>query len=363
LAAAGLFGRAFFQKCLTAPGLETRQVLVVPLRFPPAARGASGRIVQDLAGHIRSLPGVRSVAYANNVPLADRRPANAIVPAIDSRPSLDLSSASPGYFETLGIRILRGRGFRESDFRADSRVAQAVVSESLARTVWPRQDPLGRRLLMASGPSLDIVGVAKDVSSPLADSPVAYILEDPNAGETNLLVRCMGDAQAAARAIQAAVREADPEFLVTARPLQTWIDEQVSTYLRIASFAWTIGLVACVLAIVGIYGVVSFEVSRRTREIGIRAALGAKRLDILREVLVSGGKPVVAGLFAGLWLSLAAGAVLRHEMLGAPAGIDSGSAVVYLGTALLLALAAMAAISISVRRGSQVDPMEALRHE
>jgi ABC-type antimicrobial peptide transport system permease subunit len=134
-------------------------------------------------------------------------------------------------------------------------------------------------------------------------------------------------------------------------------------YLRIASFAWTIGLVACVLAIVGIYGVVSFEVSRRTREIGIRAALGAKRLDILREVLVSGGKPVVAGLFAGLWLSLAAGAVLRHEMLGAPAGIDSGSAVVYLGTALLLALAAMAAISISVRRGSQVDPMEALRHE
>jgi putative ABC transport system permease protein len=122
-------------------------------------------------------------------------------------------------------------------------------------------------------------------------------------------------------------------------------------------------VVAWVLAIVGIYGVVSFEVSQRTREMGIRAALGAQRLDILREVLVSGGKPVVAGLFAGLWLSLAAGAVLQHEVLDAPAGIGAGGAVVYLGTALLIALAAAAAISISARRDSQVDPMEALRQE
>lgn len=363
LAAAGMFGRAFFETYLTSPGLETRQVLVVPLRFPPAARDAARGTVLDLAGRIRSLPGVRSVAYANGVPLTDRRSANAVVPAIDSSPSLDLRSASPGYFETLGIPILRGRSFRESDSRAGGGVAQAVVSESLARTIWPGQDPLGKRLLLASGQYLDIAGVARNVSSPLSDSPVAYVLDDPNTSETNLLVRWVGDPRAAARAIQAAVRAADPDFLVTARPLQAWIDDQVSVFLRIGSFVWTIGVVAWVLAIVGIYGVVSFEVSQRTKEIGIRAALGAKRLDILREVLVSGGKPVVAGLFAGLWLSLAAGAVLQHEVLDAPAGIGAGGAAVYLGTALLLAIAALAAISVSASRGSQVDPMEALRQE
>jgi hypothetical protein len=363
LVAAGMFGRAFLETRLASPGLETRHVLVVPLRFPPAARDASRGKALDLAGRIRSLPGVRSVAYANGVPLADRRPASAIVPAIDSSPSLDLSSASPGYFETLGIPILRGRAFRDSDVGADGRVAQAVVSQSLARTVWPGQDPLGKRLLLASGQYLDVTGVARDVSSPLSDSPVAYVLEAPNASGTDLLVRCVGDPQAAASAIRAAVQKADPDFLVTVRPLQTWIDDQVSVFLRVGTFVWTIGVVALALAIVGIYGVVAFEVSQRTREIGIRAALGAKPRDILREVLVSGGKPVVAGLFAGLWLSLAAGAVLKHEMLDAPAGIDAGGAVVYLGTALLLAMAAAAAISISARRGSHVDPMEALRHE
>jgi ABC-type antimicrobial peptide transport system permease subunit len=217
--------------------------------------------------------------------------------------------------------------------------------------------------LLASGQYLDVTGVARDVSSPLSDSPVAYVLEAPNASGTDLLVRCVGDPQAAASAIRAAVQKADPDFLVTAKPLQTWIDDQVSVFLRVGTFVWTIGVVALALAIVGIYGVVAFEVSQRTREIGIRAALGAKPRDILREVLVSGGKPVVAGLFAGLWLSLAAGAVLKHEMLDAPAGIDAGGAVVYLGTALLLAMAAAAAISISARRGSHVDPMEALRHE
>jgi predicted lysophospholipase L1 biosynthesis ABC-type transport system permease subunit len=238
-----------------------------------------------------------------------------------------------------------------------------VASESLARTVWPGQDPLGKRLLLTSGQYLDISGVARDVPNPLSDSPVAYLPEDPNTGATNLLVRCVGDPRAAGRAIQAAVRAANPDFLVTARPLQTWIDDQEGVFLRIGSFVWTIGAVAWALAIVGIYGMVSFEVSRRTREIGIRAALGAKRLDILREVLVSAGKPVAAGLVAGLWLSLAAGAILKHEVLDAPAGIDAGSAVAYLGTTVLLALAAVAAISISARRGSHVDPMEALRHE
>ena len=122
-----------------------------------------------------------------------------------------------------------------------------------------------------------------------------------------------------------------------------------------------LGLVATVLATTGIYGAVSFAVNQRTRDLGIRLALGATRTDIVREVLVSGGRPVLRGLFIGLWLSVALAGSLRQNMKGTPLRLDSGDPLLYGGAALLLAAAALVAMSGPARRGSRSNPLDALR--
>jgi putative ABC transport system permease protein len=145
--------------------------------------------------------------------------------------------------------------------------------------------------------------------------------------------------------------------------LQSWIFQVTETLWNVVSLIVLLGLIATALATTGIYGAVSFAVNQRTRDLGIRVALGASRFDIVREVLVSGGRPVLRGLFVGLWLSVGLAASLRQNMKGTPLRLDSSDPLLYGGAALLLAAAAILAMSGPARRGSQSDPLEALRSE
>jgi ABC-type antimicrobial peptide transport system permease subunit len=178
-----------------------------------------------------------------------------------------------------------------------------------------------------------------------------------------VLVRFDAGAATAPMAVRAALRQLDPDLMSLARLLAKWFDEITEALWNLVALIVILGLVATVLTTTGIYGAVSFAVNQKTRDLGIRVALGATRLDIMREVLISGGKPVLHGLILGLWLSVATAAALRESVKGSPIRLDSTDPLLYCGIVLLLAAAALGAMLGPARRGAQSDPLEALRCE
>lgn len=238
-----------------------------------------------------------------------------------------------------------------------------MVSRALAQTFWPREDPLGKSLAL-KGIDATVVGVAKDVDPVRfggSENPPLYLMRRADPTRNALAVRFDGDPNKGALAVRAAMRDFDPGMFVVARALQSWIDQVTEALWNVVSLIVVLGLVAAVLATSGIYGAVSFAVHQQMRDLGIRVALGASRFDIVREVFVSGGRPVVRGLFFGLWLSVAMAANLRQNMKGSPLRLDSGDPLLYGGAALLLAVAAVLAMAGPARRGSKSDPLDALR--
>jgi predicted permease len=368
LVEAGVFGRAQYRNFGTDPGYETRKVLVARLRFPAGnSRAASGATFRQVAERVESLPEVRSIAYANNIPFLgqltmDMRPSGQEPGA--ARP-VDLNGASPKYFETLGIPIVQGREFRDSDMATGGSAVPVIVSETLASRYYPNQDPIGKRLELVQG-SMQVIGVARDVNRTSyggTGNPVAYWLGPPSGQQTFLLVRFEGAGQAAADAVRVAVREVDPELVVVPRSLQAGIDEDASNLWNVVVLVEILGSVAVLLALTGIYGVVAFTVTQKARDLGIRVALGAQRTDIIREVAWCGAKPVVRGLLAGLGLSLAGAGVLRQAFQSAQFRLETGDPLVYAGAVVLLGLASFLAMSGPARRAALADPLSTLRCE
>jgi predicted permease len=364
LVAAGLFARVFFQIAFADPGFDTNRVIAVSVRFPMTGdsrtdRAESAEVIRALVDRVRSVPGIRAATYANDMPVDGGGSRSAVKDG--SFVPFRQFAVSPGYFETLGLPILRGRAFQFTDRRAGRESTDSVISQAMARALWPGVDPIGKRIITAGGPVLNVIGVAADARDPGRNSlPAAYIFEEPGMAGSYLLARCNGEPQAAARAIQSAIREFKPEFMVTPMPLQKWLDRLASIAARYGSVVWITGLMACALAIAGIYGVASFEVGVRTKEIGIRMAVGAQRRDIVRQMLLSVGRPVGAGVLAGLWLSLGASGLLS-AVSGTESPMDPANALVHLGCAVLLAGAAAGAVLVSTLRRLRRDPVEALR--
>jgi ABC-type lipoprotein release transport system permease subunit len=257
----------------------------------------------------------------------------------------------------MGVPLLGGRDFQEGDARS------VIVSQSLARAFWPWKNPIGQTLALPEG-GATIVGVARDVE-PLrfggSENPAAYRMRQPNATHNWMSVRF--DSALSAPAVRNAIHQTYPDMMALARPLQSWIDEIAEDLWNVVALIVILGMVATALATSGIYGAVSFAVNQRTRELGIRVALGAQRIDIVREVLIAGGKPVLHGLLAGLWLSVAAAAGLRQSVQGSPLRLDTSNPLLYVAAALLLGLAALIAMIAPAHRGSKSDPLDALRCE
>lgn len=277
----------------------------------------------------------------------------------DASQPVDIYTASPGFFATLGVPILHGREFRDTDGAA------VVVSESLANAFWPRRDPVGRTLALPSG-AAEIVGIARDIASMRlggSDNPPLYRLRQVDARSNVMSVRFARNAAAGALAVRNALHDIEPNLLVFPMPLQDWIDRFTQGLWNVASLIVVLGIVATVLASTGIYGAVSFAVNQSTRDLGIRVALGATRGDIIRQVFVSCGKPVLYGLIAGMWLAVPTAAGLRESVRGSPIRIDNSEPLLYGAAALLLACAAALAMLGPARRGASADPLEALRSD
>jgi predicted permease len=364
LVGAGLFAQAEYRILKTDPGYQPRRVLVAPLRFPEGATPEASRsLMQSVAFRLQGVPGVQSVSYSDEPPLLGHDTVEVRFPGRwgDAMQTVDVYAAAPAYFQTLGLPLLRGREFQETDRGA------VVVSDSLAKKLWPRQDPVGKLLQLPEG-RIPVIGVARDVSPVRfggSENPPAYRLTPLNKERTFLMVRFDGSTPGGTPALlgaaRAAIRSVSPEILGVSRILQDWIDEYTAVLWNLVTLIGMLGLVAIALATTGIYGAVAFAVSQRTRDLGIRVALGATRWDIVREVFVSGGKPVMHGVFFGLWQSLVMATALKQTFKSTPIQLDSSDPMVYVAAAGLLLSAGLLAMLAPARRASVADPLESLR--
>jgi predicted permease len=381
LACAGLLIRSGLALGRVDPGFEPEGVLSARLALPaegypdaPRVRDAFSRLVEDL----RAAPGVVEVALVNQVPLGGGSGSNGLLP--EGRPfdpaNLVLASfrlVTPEYLRSLGIPLLAGRGLGPGDRAGTAKVM--LVNETLAREAFPGEPAIGRRIACCEEPVdgqppwKEIVGVVGDVHGLGLDRPdrATFYLplgqEPPEAWgwlqRTMLVVvRGHGDPAALTGTVRAAVRRLDPELPIydvaslDQRLRGSLARERFNTLLLTA-----LGGLGIVLAAVGIYGVIAYWVGRRTREIGVRLALGASRGRVLALVLRQTAAPVAAGLVLGLALAAAGSRLLASQLYGVPPGDPVTLATV----TAALAAAALTAAWLPARRALAVDPSRALR--
>jgi predicted permease len=329
-----LFARAEFSMVSTNPNFETRQVLQVPLNTRAPFPG-------DLETMLKGIPGVQSVCFATVPPLAGKTPD---VVDLNGR-QVVLNYLSPGCFATLGIPIVNGT--------ADS----LVVSQAFAQ---------GRNLVGTTILGKRVSGIAHDltyVRPGVIDGPVIYQARTQESPSDSVLVRIDGDAETIAQAISRALLALDSNQTAVPATLSSRIDETASRFAVIEGMVVILGIVALVLAVVGIYGVVGFVVIRRMKELGIRLALGASTMDLLRAVVGPGLKPILIGLALGTAFAAAGSFGLQQIFRSSPISLDVGNPLPYAAVSLLLVCAATAAMLVPGLKAAFTIPAESLRED
>lgn len=370
--AAGLFMRALDRAASLPTGFDQTNVDVVSLdlalgRLTPETGRAFAR---DLVERTGALPGVVDATVAVDLPLdggrmgfGSARIPGSPGPLPDGGLAADWNVVEPGFFRTLGVRLSRGRDFDARDDLSAPKVA--IVNEAFARAAWPGQDPLGRQMETDTGDGFEprtVIAVAEDarfVSPASPAEPYIYVpLAQVYNGRINLLVRTAGPS--AIPAVRALVREMNASLPVTvAMPLSEITALNTIPQRVVGSIAGTLGIVGMLLAAMGIYGVTAYAVSRRTREIGIRVALGASSREVMRLVLRQGAVLTAVGVALGLALAAAGAQVIRSLLYGI-SGVDP---LTFATACALFGVVALIATYIPARRALAVDPMVALRNE
>ena len=345
------------------PTVDATHVLVANYDPPPLA---SASTFAATTARLAALAGVRSVAFArgSNGELGGEGTPMSVRGASGGVRRVAMNVVSPSYFDTLNRSIVQGRALRDEDGR--SPITPVVVSETLARLWWPRGGAIGAVLETQDRHSYEVVGVVRG-DQPLAggsfDPMQAYTLAGPNPSRGLLVVRFEGDAQPLRVAVREALRNLGPASSSEPTTLAAANASMAATFMPLVDMVGTVGVTAIVLALVGIYGVVSFSVGRRTREIGVRIALGATRADIMRLVLTTGARPIAAGLACGLTLAVPGAIALSRIFERTPVPLRAGDPLPYIVVAVLLALAALLAMSLPARRAAAVPASVSLRAE
>jgi len=375
LVGAGLFVRSLRNVQAIDTGFAAERLLLasVDLRGSRMTREQADEFWRRALERVLALPGVRAAALGAMPPFEMMMMMPAAVPGRptpDGRPlPAQTDFADANYFATLGIRLVQGRPFTEAD--RDGAAPVAIVNEALARRFWGGESPLGQCIRLGDVGSdascHEVVGVAADArysditqaAGPFFYRPRAQ--RPPTARPMTVMhVRTAGDPAASAGAVRQALQGIDAAVpFVNVRPLVDLIRPQALPW-RIGTLLFTLfGALGMVLAAVGLYGVISFLVAQRTREVGVRIALGAQRRDVLALVLGQGARLIVAGVATGA-LAAAAAARLFASMMYGVSGLDP---LVYAATALVLGTVALFATWVPARRATRVDPMVALRAE
>ena len=377
LVIAGLFTRSLGAVQHTNLGFDPRNV--VDLAMDPSEIGYDEpqglAFYKSLLDRVRALPGIQSASLNSSLPMSNYGNNDYLKisdyqnPPGQGLPLVAYGVVSTEYFETMRIPLLRGRSFTEADAQGAPYVA--VVSQAFAARYWPNQDPIGKRFAKVSGvtnPVYEVVGIAKDchfsdLTSPIDPYFYLPLAQDYAISSLSILeVRSAAPPDVASREAQDVVRSLAPNLPLFDIHTMTESLDTLQGFLLFrlaAGLAAALGLLGLILAIIGVYGVISYSVSQRTHEIGIRMALGAQRAEVLTMILRQGLVIVAAGLVLGC-LSAFAAARLISSML---VGVSAADPATYSAVTLTLALVALLACYIPARRAMRVDPMVALRYE
>ena len=381
------FVRDLLKTELRDPGYSTEDQLLVdleatdlffttPLAVPhetPAHNIERTRMTyRRVLAETASLPNIESSGLTSTLPFTAGRQAHTVVSREEysaGNPQghgVNQASISSGYFETAGIRLLSGRYINERDLVSQPLVA--VVSESVARALWPGQNPIGRYIARYDSSSgqvaqswFEVVGVVRDVKPALSaeTNPVVYFpLDQQITPSVSLIVKAHGTPGDLKKSLKMVIAEAGSNLEITnIRTMKDAVGELLYPRRMITAILVISGLFGLFLATIGVYGVVSYSVARRTREIGIRAALGAQKQNIMSMVIGEGAKVTILGSTLGTILALAAARIVSSLILPLP----SLDVVSFLAVLFIVGIVVLTACYVPARRAAGVDPMKALR--
>ena len=374
LVGAGLLGKSLYRLLHVDIGLEADHLATITVTAPNARYSTNQQITalaDRLSMRLAALPGAQSVGLSSRRPLVG---GNTMWTRVVGRPytsgehdEVHYREVTAGYFTTLQARLIRGRHFRDDE--DETKPPVVIINRALARKYFSAGDPLTNQLVYAppsTQPPMAIVGVIDDIKESPLDSetpPTIYVpfRQDPTSGFA-MFVRTSQAEESVVPVITAAIREVDPAIpAFGGSTMRALVNDSQSAYLRRSSAALVSGFaaIAWVLGVVGLYGVVTYSVSQRTREIGVRMALGAQRSAILQLVLREAGWLTSAGVIAGVVCAVGAATLMRSLLFG----VTSWDVPTLFTACGVLGLSALAASCIPARRAASVDPAEALRAE
>jgi predicted permease len=384
---AGLFGRSLMKVLEVNPGFRVDSIVTMDVSLPwvtdPAAKAGQGIFFATLIDRLGQVPGVRKVGATSGVPMDGGLPdgmfllvtQNELPKTMDGLQALsqqkerlgtaDFCVATAGYFQVLGIPLVRGRMFDERDGAESPHVA--VISESLARDRWPDRDPIGHTIEFGNMDGdlrlLTIVGIVGDthvygLESPPRPTVYVNLFQRPR---STITVTMLSDADTGpvASAARAVLQDLNPEIPARFRTLSQVYAASLGSRRFNVILIGVFGITALLLATAGVFGVMAYSVSRRTREIGVRVALGARAADVLKMILGQGMRTIFIGVAIGIAGSLA----LTRTVTSLLFGVTATDPLTFGSVTLLLVGAALLACYIPARRATKVDPMVALRTE
>jgi predicted permease len=363
------------------PGFRPDHVLCARTSLPGSARWTELKdrveFFQQVLTRVTSIPGVISAGYTTFLPLTNRGGTSSFV--IEGKPRLrpgvyndaNHRVITPDYLQTIGVPLIAGRFLKESD--GPRAPAVALLNQTAARQFWPNENPLGQRFKLGNydsqAPWISIVGVVGDIRQMGLDiaarTEIYYSYQQP-AGSfgfytpRDLAVRTAADPLSIAAAVRRAVTETDKDQPVSqVRPMEVLLDSEIASRRIQAQLLGAFAILALVLASLGIYAVLAYGVAQRTSEIGLRLALGARELDVLRSVMVQGARLLASGTVLGL-----AGAWLLTRLMGSLLyGVAPSDAGTFAASVVILLLVGLGACYFPARRATRVDPMMALRYD
>jgi len=376
LVGAGLMMKSLYRLLQVDPGFQPNQVMTmtISLRRDQYSKDAAVRnFWEQVLQRVRELPGVESAAVSTNTPMTDNHDRNDVTiegmaqPKPGHYPHPDVHIVSPGYVQTLGIMLLRGRSFTETD-KEDTPLV-AMINDRLAKQLFPNQDPIGKRFMFGHASTdqpkwLTIVGVVADTKlyglANLSRLEVYVPLRQDPSGQMDLVVKSRVDPAAMTSAVRSAVYSVDKDqSIASVATMKQLVNNSLATRRMTLVLFGLFSALALILGAIGIYGVISYSVAQRTREIGVRMALGAPRAGVFRMVIGQGvklaGTGVVIGILAALGLARLMSSLLYQ--------VSAADFETFTAVAVLLLIVALAASYIPARRATSVEPIVALRYE
>jgi putative ABC transport system permease protein len=370
LTAAVMFARMPGMVTAMDAGFEIRQTLSVPLAIDTSLQNHTAALsfYRDLEARIRAIPGVHSLAYETLDPFHPTPPSEIRLPQQEKgqgKPAT-IDNVSTDFFSTFGIRMMAGRSFRSPDSTSTYASSVAVVSQAFVKQFWPGVDPLGKIIVTPDDKRYMVIGVAVDTRSErfgILDSPRLYTLRDPSALDGQLYVRFAGSASVMEKSVFDAVKSLDRMQVMTPQTIWERVESDAESVRSLAHIVVVMASIAVLLAVTGVYAVLSFAVSQRAREFGIRMVLGANRIRVFRSILLRGSRQIAVGLACGIALAEPAMWAFARLTKNSPHPVRGFDASLFGIAAVLLIAVSLAGMYLPALRATQVDPMKTLRME